>query len=254
MNLMTDEQLWEFIIAHPVSGGCGTHGAENAAAADQKSFTSQMVSQASQVFGADNGVFNAMKSAYSNLLAAGPSQQGFSAAQQSAMDASAITSGANQARFVAGMVKGAGAGAGGGFATPGSSGAAGASLAGAEAKIAGSTASELNQIQQANWKQGNENWKVAGQGLGESTKSFSNVAGLEEQAEGGLKANMANAQAADAASNWWVKPVEGAVMGGISAFTGGMGGGLAKMALNKLGGSSGDGGGANSNESDLTYS
>src|ERR1035438_10246116 len=85
---MTDQQFFDFVTKHPVSGGCGTHGAEDAAAAQQTSFTNSMMSQATTIFGADSGVFNAMKDAYSTLLAAGPSQQGFSAAQQNSMNAS----------------------------------------------------------------------------------------------------------------------------------------------------------------------
>ena len=219
---MTDKQFADFVLTHPVSGGCGTHGAENAAAAQQTTFTNQMLGQASSVFGADSGVFNAMKNAYSNLLAAGPSQQGFSAAPLSAMNASAITTGANQARFIKGMVMNQAAGTGGGFGIPGSSGAIPASLAGAEATVAGQTAGALNQIQQENYAQGNANWRAAGAGLAAAPSVYGNLSGVDEAAQGGLKANMANAQAADAASNWWVKPVTSLAMSGISAASGGL--------------------------------
>jgi len=64
--------------------------------------------------------------------------------------------------------------------------------------------------------------------------------GMNDAAQKGVSANMANAQAADAASNWWVKPVEGAVMGGISAFTGGIGTGLAGKVMGRMNGGNGD--------------
>jgi hypothetical protein len=213
---------------------CGTHGAEKSAAASQTSFTNSMLSQASSVFGADSGVFNTMKNAYSQLLAAGPSQQGFSAAQQSAMNASAITNGANQTRFAEARLGGQQAGAGGGNAPNASGIGAGARAQVAEAGAA-NTANALNEIQQKNYEQGNINWKTAGEGLSKAPGVFSNLEGVDKAAQTGLDKNMANAQAADAASNWWVKPVEGAVMGGISAFTGGIGGGLAKVAMGRLG-------------------
>src|ERR1035438_2300135 len=111
---MTDQQFFDFVTKHPVSGGCGTHGAEDAAAAQQTSFTNSMMSQATTIFGADSGVFNAMKGAYSTLLAGRPSQQGFSAAQQNSMNASAITNTANQARFATAGKLGAEAGYHGG--------------------------------------------------------------------------------------------------------------------------------------------
>jgi hypothetical protein len=237
---MTDQEFLEFVSVHSVSGGCGTHGAEAAAAAQQSAFTSSLLSQAGQVFGADNGVFNTMKNAYSSIVNAGPSQFGFSAAQTSSMNAAAITQGANQTRGIEAMLGGKQAGAGGGNA-PNDSGIGINAKASVAEQVAGQTSSTLNEIQQAGWAQGNKNWQVAGEGLEKAPSVFGNMGSLDSAAQGGLNANMANAQAADAASNWWVKPVEGAVMGGISAFTGGIGGGLAKAAL---GGIMGGGGSA----------
>ena len=237
---MTDQEFLVFVRVHTVSGACGTHGAENAAAASQTSFTNSMLSQASSVFGADNGVFNSMKNAYSQLLAAGPSQQGFSAQQQSAMNASAITNGANQTRFAMASVAGKQAGAGGGN-VPNASGIGSGDRAAVAEEGAASTAAALNKIQQENYTQGNINWKTAGEELSKAPSVYGNLEGVDRAAQTGLSKNMANAQAADAASNWWVKPVEGAVMGGISAFTGGIGGGLAKMAMGGAAPSAGGG-------------
>jgi len=232
---MTDQQFLDFVTKHPVSGGCGTHGAEDAAAANQTAFTNSMLSQASSVFGADNGVFNSMKNAYSQLLAAGPSQQGFSAQQQSAMNASAITNGANQTRFAMASVAGKQAGAGGGNVPNASGIGAGERAQVAEAGAA-NTANALNEIQQKNYAQGNINFNEAGAALSKAPSVFGNMPGMNDAAQKGVSANMANAQAADAASNWWVKPVEGAVMGGISAFTGGIGTGLADKVMGWNGG------------------
>jgi len=236
---MTDDELLDFVTKHPVSGGCGTHGAEKAAANEQTAFTNSMISQAHQVFGADNGVFNAMKNAYSELLAAGPSQQGFSAAQQSAMNASAITTGANQARFIEARLGGQQAGAGGGNMPNASGIGAGDRAAVAEA-VAGQTASELNKIQQENYAQGNKNWQIAGAGLREAPGVFSNLSGVDAAAQTGIDKNMANAQAADAASNWWIKPVTGLVAGGVNMLAPGLG---TAMATGGAGSKSPGGGG-----------
>jgi hypothetical protein len=233
---MADREFLDFVRVHPVGGGCGTHGSEKAAAASQSAFTKSMLSQASTVFGADSGVFNTMKNAYSQLLAAGPSQQGFSAAQQSAMNASAITNGANQARFVNAQIAGKQAGAGGGNAPNASGIGSGARAQVAEA-IAGQTAGSLNQIQQENWAQGNKNWQVAGQGLREAPGVFGNLGAVDAAAQTGLDKNMANATAADAASNWWIKPVTGLAGAGLNmvapglgtAMTGGSSGGPMSM-------------------------
>jgi hypothetical protein len=219
---MTDQEFLDFVLIHPVAGGCGTHGAENAAAAQQTKFTNSMLSQASSVFGADSGVFNTMKNAYSALLAAGPSQQGFSVAQQNAMNASAITNGANQARFVEAQVAGRQAGAGGGNA-PNASGIGVGARADIAEKMGANTANQLNQIQQENWAQGNINWKEAGAELGKAPGVFNNMEGFNRAAQTGLDKNMSNAQAADAASNWWVKPVEAVAAAGLNMVAPGVG-------------------------------
>jgi hypothetical protein len=94
----------------------------------------------------------------------------------------------------------------------------------------------VNTEQMQNWATGRENWINATQGLRNAPGVYSVANQFNAQSQAGLQQNMANAQAQDAASNWWVKPLTGAVMGGVGAFTSGMGGGLAKMALGGLGG------------------
>jgi len=234
---MTQEQIEQFIMSRPVSGGCGTTDATDAAVADQKSFTSKLISQADKVFGAASSVFNTMKNAYTSIVNAGPSQQGFSAAQQSAMNAEAITVGANQTRFAEARLGGQQAGAGGGNA-PNASGIGAGSRAQVAEAGAAATASELNKIQQENYVQGNRNWQIAGEELSKAPSAFNGVSEFNKVAQGGLDKNLSNAQAADAASNWWVKPVEGSVMAGISALTGGIGGGMASKVMGMGGGGS----------------
>jgi hypothetical protein len=240
---MSDQEFLDFVRLHTVSGSCGTHGAEKAAANDQSAFTKSMLSQASTVFGADSGVFNSMKNAYSQLLAAGPSQQGFSAAQQSAMNASAITNGANQTRFAEARLGGQQAGAGGGNA-PNASGIGAGDRAGVAEKFGEATANSLNEIQQKNYEQGNINWRTAGEELGKAPGVFGNLSGVDASAQTGLDKNMSNATAADAASNWWVKPVEAVAGDALNAASGGLTGfatQFGKNAANNTNGRSGSG-------------
>lgn len=215
---------------------CGTKGAENAAAANQTAFTNNLLTQAKTVFGDDNGVFNAMKNAYSQLLAAGPSQQGFSAAQKSAMNSAAITNSANQARFINARLGNQQASFGGGGIPVGASGSNATASAEVNEALANQTATALNTIEQADWAQGNKNWLAAGEGLRSAPSVFGNMSGFNAAAQTGLDRNMANAQAKDAASNWWVKPVTGLVTGGLSALTGG----LSNFATSGFGNLSGD--------------
>ena len=195
---------------------CTSHKHVEAAAADQRAFTTQMLSQAQTVFGAADKVFNQMQTAYSGILAAGPSQPGFSAAQQNAMNASAITAGANQARFATGALKSSQTGGG----TPGTSGVNISQEAGLRSAIAGQTAGELNKIQQANWATGRENWLTAGQGVSGSAGAFSKsgATGFDAAAQKGLNENEAYAKAEDASANAWQSELSGAIGGGIKGF------------------------------------
>ena len=206
---------------------CGTSKETKKAAADQSQWTSSMKAEAAQVFGTSSRVVNDLINTAEGIWAAGPSQQGFSAAQQNAMNASAITNSANATRFEAGRAGAAGA------MTPGGVGRFGGGQSTGGTGVPAATASiyqrgaemesnALNQIQQQNWAQGNQNWQVAGKTLGSAPSIFDAVTPFNSSAQTGLDRNMANAQAADAASNWWVKPVTSLAMGGLSLATGGL--------------------------------
>jgi len=202
---------------------CGTHKAADAAAADQKAFTSTLLSQASTVFGADSGVFNAMKDAYSNILAAGPSQQGWSAAEANAINSQIINNAAVSNRNIKSAVGNSQAAIGGGGAGVGTSGASANLTASIAEQVEAQKTGQLTQAQIANYQQGNQNWQIAGKGLESAPGVFNNMDSFNKNAQQGLNENMTNAEAADAASNWWVKPVTGLAMAGIGAATGGLG-------------------------------
>ena len=208
---MTDSQFIEFVRIHSVSGACGSHGAENAAAAQQSQFTNSMISEGQQVFGQDSSVFNTLVGNYSPIVKAGPSQAGYSAAESNALNAAAIQNVAAGYRNVAGATKAGLAGMGGGNTLTTSGAGLNANVAVGEA-AANAQAGALNKIQQENWAQGHQNWLQASQGLRQTPDTFNNMSGFNASAQEGLKQNMANAQAKDAASNWWVKPLESGAM------------------------------------------
>ena len=222
---------------------CGTQKATNAASAQQSSFTNNVIAQGQQVFGNDSTVFNDMISAYSNILAAGPSQQGFGAGEQNALNSAELSNVASQYKNVAGATKENQAAFGGGN-TVTTSGQTQNTNTGIAEAAANSAATGLNQIQQANWAQGNANWKAAGAGMQAAPGVFNNMTGFNQSAQSGLNANMANAQAADAAKNWWVKPVMGALGAGLNMVTSGLGSGNGENTNNNT--NNGGGGGAGS--------
>ena len=205
---MTDSQFIEFVRIHSVSGACGSHGAENAAAAQQSQFTNSMISEGQQVFGQDSSVFNTLVGNYSPIVKAGPSQAGYSAAESNALNAAAIQNVAAGYRNVAGATKAGLAGMGGGNTLTTSGAGLNANVAVGEA-AANAQAGALNKIQQENWAQGHQNWLQASQGLQMAPSVMNNSALFSERIQSGLNTEMQNAQAQDARSNWWVPAVTG---------------------------------------------
>jgi len=217
---------------------CGTHGAENAAAAQQSSFTSSLLSQASTVFGADNSVFNAMSKAYSGIVAAGPSQEGFSAAEQNAINSQIVNNAAVSNRNISSAVNSRMSAVGGGNTPMAPTGAEANQNASIAEAVQAQESGQLTNATIANYEQGNQNWQVAGGMLAKAPGVFNNLGEVDKAAQSGLSANMANAEAADAASNWWVKPVEGMAGAGLNMLAPGLGSGLMPSG----GGSGGSGG------------
>lgn len=236
LSSMTNEEAEAFILAHPVSGGCGTYGAEKAAAADQANFTQYLMSQAKSVFGNDSAVFNTMFDNFSKILNAGPSQNGFSADLTSRMNARIIAQGANATRGIVASLGDKAATAGGGN-VPVSGGAGINNKAAVEEQIAAQTANELTNVDIASAQAGQKNWETAAGGLSKAPGEFDNLSGLNAGVNTGLKQNMENAQAADAASNWWVKDATAVAGAGLNMLAPGLGNGLT--------GQKGGGGGGN---------
>jgi hypothetical protein len=170
-----------------------------------------MISEGSQVFGQDNAVFNTLVGNYTPIVKAGPSQQGFSAAQDNALKAQIVQSTAVGYRNAAAAAKSGVAGFGGGN-TVMTSGAGLNANVGVAQQAAATQAGELNKEQIADWSQGHQNWLQASQGLQAAPSVLTGATGFNAQSQAGLTQNMANAQAQDAASNWWVKPLEAGAM------------------------------------------
>ena len=233
----TEQEFTEFLRTHSVSGGCTSHKNVEAARVDQQAFTASMLSHATTVFGAADKVFNQMQSAYSGILAAGPSQHGYNAAQLGSENAAAITQGANAQRFLGASAKAGVAGFGGGNALNISG--AGANAGGAQkAQVAGQTAAQLSKISSADWAQGNENWRTAGEGISKSAGTYaaSGANSFAGSAQKGLNENEAYAKTADAATNAWQSEVSGAIQGGIQGMSKGPAGMVAGAAGGAIGG------------------
>src|SRR5208337_731246 len=205
------------------------------AEADIAAFTGKLQSQAAEVFGDDDKVFNTMMNTAGPIFSAGPNQHGFNAAELSSRNALAVTQGANTQRFLAASAKGmVPAGAGNGLNISGATTNIGLD---ARAMVAGKTAEQLATNSAEDWSAGRENWTKAGEMVSKAPDAFAHAGQFDAAIQSGQASNLKAAESQDAKSNWWVKPA----MAGI-----GMAGNLVAPGLGTAltGGGSPDLGGA----------
>ena len=223
---------------------CGTHKETDAARKDQEGFTALMQKEGETVFGAADKTFSALFAGYNKVFQQGSNQHGESANQINAQTSQVVTSAANESRMLGAAAKSGAAGYGGGNTLSGS-GVSVNKNAAIQSAVAGQEAGQINAITQQDYAIGRQNWLAAGEGLGKAPAAYSEsgVSAMNQNSQAGLKENMTNAIAADAASNWWVAPVEGAVGAGMSMMTGGLGGSLMGTGFGKGAGAALQGGG-----------
>lgn len=219
----------------------GTHTATDAVADQISSFTNTLVSQASQVFAQDTGVFNTLKNAYTSIVNAGPSQAGWSAAEQSAVNSQIINQAAVSNRNIASAAGNRASAIGGGNTPLAPTGAQANQNASIAEQVEAQKSGELTQAQIANYQQGNVNWQAAGKGLEAAPNVMNNSAMFDTSIQKGQGMEMTNAEAQEARSNWWVKPVEGLAGMGLNMVAPGLGTAL----TSGMGVSTGSGSGGN---------
>ena len=204
----------------------GTHSAETAVANQEQAYTSTMMQEGAQIFGQDSSVFNSLVGNYMPIANAGPSQLGFSGGQYNAMTAANVQNYGTAYRNAAaalGTSQVAGGAGRFGAEIPVVSGTNIGKNAMLASGFAQGTASGQNQILAQDYAQGNANWKQAMTGLQTAPSVMNNAAMFSGQIQSGLATEMNNAQAQDARSNWWVKPVEGAIGAGLNMVVPGLG-------------------------------
>lgn len=195
---------------------CGSTAAQTAALNNQTSLTSQMTSQAATEFGNASTVYNDLVNSLSPTVAAGPNQQGFSAAETSAMNSQAITNaGASykNAKAATGDALASQSGGNNAATTTGTTAGIDANLA---SSAANNTANQLNQITQENYTAGRQNYDAAVSGLSGAANVFNpaNSAGNDANAAAEGESNEANSIAASNTS------VLQAVTGALGAVAG----------------------------------
>lgn len=194
----------------PIVLCCGASNAQTSALNTQTGLTQQIIQQGQEVFGNSSGVFNDLVSSLAPTVAAGPNQQGFSAAENSALQSSAITN-AGIAYKNAKSATGDAMAAENGGNTDLPSG----TTAGVDANLASSasqnTANQLNTIAQQNYATGRQNYDTAVSGLESAPGVFNTANGYNKS---GVKSGEAEADTANqiaSQNNSWIQGVTGAL-------------------------------------------
>jgi hypothetical protein len=182
---------------------CGATGAQKNLQTSTTSAYDTALSQASSVFGDSSTAFNDLMSSYAPTIAAGPSQYGFSSQEDANLRSSAITSVGQSYKNEKQAVGEDIAATGGGTSTLPGGASVGANLSLAE-NAGNQTASELSQITQAGYAQGNKNYDTAVQGATQAPGVFGAADSATSAATGAgtSAANQTNQVAASAQSPW----------------------------------------------------
>jgi hypothetical protein len=215
---------------------CGATNAQN----EQEQSTTQAyqiaTAQAQQVFGASSTAFSDLMKSYQPIVAAGPSQLGFSQQELSSLNSSAITQTGIEAKnekAALGNSEATAAGTGGsGPVGPGGA-TIGADL-GLEENAGNQTASELSQIQQADYATGRQNYQNAVTGLTGASSVFNPATQATSAASGaGEVAGTATQNAAAAAQSPW--QLAASALGGVAGAALGNGGALTNLLTHGTG-------------------
>jgi hypothetical protein len=218
---------------------CGASSQQTAIEKSQQDYYNTMTQQAQEVFGEASQVFKDLNAAFAPIVAAGPNQQGFSAAELSNLNSQAITNTGQAYQNAKEAVGEREAAYGGGNLALPSGARIGADLGLAES-AANQTSGELSQINQADYATGRQNFFNAAGALGGATGTFNPATGIANATTGAgsAAANTANQIASE--NNSWVNATIGA-LGGVA--------GAAVGNIGSLGSAFSGGGGGNNNGS-----
>jgi len=209
-----------------IAQACGATQGQKDVAASSTTFMNQAQQQAGTVFGASSQVFNGLMKTFAPIVAAGPSQRGFSAAEAANLKSQAITqTGQSYKNAKQALGENLAAAGGGNTALP-SGVAANAALQLANAG-ASQTASELGQINEADYATGRQNYLSAVQG----ELSAPGVYNASSTSTG--TAVNAGSEAATAQND--VAQADNSVLQGVLGAVGAIGGGIATGGMSNLG-------------------
>lgn len=203
---------------------CGSTGQQNTIESGQQTLFNTMNTEAQSVFGQNSALYNQLLSSFEPILNAGPNQAGFSAPEKAALETQAtsgVTGNYEKAATAAGEQT-AGAGGGNEDIPSGQTASERGQIA---TEAAQQESGEQEQIEEADYAQGNEDYNAAVSGLMGAGNVFNPSEQLmsEEVGEGSATANTANQIAQE--NNSWM----GAVGGLLGSAAGGWASGGFKL-------------------------
>lgn len=193
----------------------GASNQQKQEAAQQQQFSQQLMAENTTQFGQQQGILKTLTDAYTPILQAGPSQEGFSQAEKTAMNTQAMDSSSNAYQNADKALNENYAGAGGGTEyIP--SGAQeqmnmGVATAGAE-QLAGAQ----NQITQADYAQGRQNFADASNVLAGASGQLGTTGATADAATNSAKGAYSAASQNTAQNNAWMGAL-GSALGGVAS-------------------------------------
>lgn len=190
---------------------CGASPAQTAALGTQTSLTNQILNQGQQVFGSSSKVFSGLVNTMAPTVAAGPNQEGFSAAENANLESQAITENGQaykNAKAATGNAIAAQNGGNNPSTTSGTTAGVDANLA---SSAASNTANELGKIREQNYATGRQNYDAAVKGLSGATDVFNPVTSLDNAGTNAAEDESNTANQIATQSNSWIQGVTGAL-------------------------------------------
>jgi hypothetical protein len=192
---------------------CGATQEQKQMQASQAKFYDEMTANYKAVFGQQQAILAALTAQFKPILEAGPSQRGFSQEQRDAMETASIENvGRNFAHAKQTLEENLAARGGDDFLPSGADTQLETELS---ATAAEDRSSQQNQIVQADYNQGHQNWAFATGALSQVANEL-NPVGTSNSATGAGEAAATTAnQIAQASNSIW-----GSVIGGLSGIAG----------------------------------
>jgi hypothetical protein len=193
---------------------CGATQEQKNLESQQAAFYGQMTSQYQQVFGKQQAILDTLTGMFKPILSAGPSQRGFSDAEHTALESSATETTAHNYADAQRTLNERLATLGGGddFIPSGEEAQLREGLLATEAA---DRSSLQNQIEQADFSQGHQNWQQAADVLGGVAAQDNPAAFANATTSAGSAAGTTANQIAEASNSIW-----GSVIGGVSGIAG----------------------------------